>query len=199
MLRNTGMTREQLLGRLLEESSFLAFTPADLSKIEQRYRSGKYLYARFGYQWKHKNGNSRRGLASALHESLRTIFEEVVNKQGKSHYQLNFATLRGEAGTYLLRNIMLDIISADILLFDVTFLNPNVFFELGIAYATDRRVFLLVREDKKKSVPSDLQGLTISAYKDEDDFSLDASTRSDLKRLIGAIIKKKTKLKIRRS
>lgn len=193
------MNRQQLFRRLLEESSFLAFTPADLSKIEQRYRSKKYVYARFGYQWKHKRGNSRKGLASALRASLKTIFDEVAKKERNSNYQLNFATLRGEAGTYLLRRIMLDIISADILIFDVTFLNPNVFFELGIAYATDRRVFLLVRGDKKKSVPSDLQGLTISVYKDENDFSLDASTRTDLRRLIRAVIKKKSKLKPKRS
>lgn len=193
------MNKEQLLGTLLEQSSFLAFPPADLAKIEQRLRSKRRVYVRLGFQWKDKKGNSRREFTRSLRTSLEALFAQVASRIPNCQYKLDFAALRGEAGTYLLRNIMLDVISADILLFDITYQNPNVFFELGIAYATDRRVFVLVKEAKRQYVPSDLNGLTISTYREEAAFSLDPSTRSDFKKLVREIIRKKMKLQVERS
>jgi hypothetical protein len=176
---------------MLTQSDFLAFSSGDLTRIEQRQKSATRVYARIAYQWEGPQHTSRKGLATGLKQELRSLFDDVASNFPDPKYKLDFSPLRAEAGRYLLRRILLDLFSADLVFFDLTYLNPNVFFELGIAYSLSRRVLLLIREDMRHKVPSDMQGLTLTTYSDEDDFWFDSSTRSDLKSHIRNVIKEK--------
>jgi hypothetical protein len=82
--------------------------------------------------------------------------------------------LGASAGRLLFDGVYSKIQNADILVFDISEGNPNVFIELGIALALQRenmskRVFLIGRKNKEissieKLLPSDLQGAFVSEY-----------------------------------
>ncbi len=94
----------------------------------------------------------------------------------------------------VLHKIVFDILSADILFFDVSHLNANVFFELGIAYAVNTRLFLLRRADADADIPSDLAGLTYCKYRLSGDLCFDRSSETDIKTAMKSAIKDKAKL-----
>ena len=98
----------------------------------------------------------------------------------------------------MLHRIVLDILSADLLFFDVTYPNPNVFFELGIAYATNENLFLLLDERFKSSLPSDLAGLTYCKYSGERTFVLDSFAERDIKSAMKKVLARKMRLNSRK-
>jgi hypothetical protein len=189
-LTEVDVTWEQLIARALKQSPFLAFRREDVEKVEARHRSKRRVYVRFAYQWKDWKGNPRSGIYKALKKRAQKAFDEVVAKLPESSHRLDFAKLRGEAGTYLLRKIIVDTMCADILMLDLTYRNPNVLFELGLAYAMGRRFFLIVREDRKGDVPSDLDGLTISPYRGAMQFC-NSSTMRDIRSTFREVIRRK--------
>jgi hypothetical protein len=126
MVTKAGIVRE-----LLKQSPFLAFPNNELEKIDDRSRSKRNVFVRFGYQWNDEEGNSQKSLSIALRDKLRKLCAEVSNSLG-SKYKMNYASLRAQAGRPVLHKIVFDILSADILFFDVSQQNLNVFFELGI-------------------------------------------------------------------
>lgn len=56
---------------------------------------------------------------------------------------------------------------ADLVLCDMSALNPNVFFELGIRTAINKPVSLVVDDTSKKSVPFDLSSIQYQEYRSE--------------------------------
>ena len=104
---------------------------------------------------------------------------------------MNYASLRAEAGKPVLHKIVFDILSADILFFDVTYPNLNVFFELGIAYAANQNVFL-IRPRGINDLPSDLAGLTYCTYDFNTELTFDWRAETDIK----AAFKKTIQMKI---
>lgn len=184
------MTKADIVRHLLKQSPFLTFRAADLQRIERRLRSSRYVYVRFGYQWKDAHGHSRKEVASALKGTLKNLFEEVRAQLPSSRHALNYATLRAEVGQPVLHRIVRDIFSADLLLFDLTHLNANVLFELGIAYAIGRRIVVLMCEGANTDLPSDLAGLTYCRYK-APGLCLGTSAHSDLRALMRQIVREK--------
>ncbi len=150
---------------------------------------------RFGYQWKDKAGNPQTNLSIALRNKLRELFVEVLESESKPRYKLNYASLRAQAGKPVLHKIVFDILSADLLFFDVTYINANVFFELGIAYAANTNLFLLRREDSDQDVPSDLSGLTYCSYVFKRDFRINSSAESDIKAAMKRVLQNKVRPK----
>lgn len=54
--------------------------------------------------------------------------------------------------------------AADIVVADITKLNPNVMYELGFAHALGKRTFLLMDKRSRQSIPFDLAGTNIAFY-----------------------------------
>ena len=183
------MKKNEIVRQLLKQSRFLAFTSEDLKRYERRHRSGKYVYARFGFPWSDNRGNSRKSLSIAVRTELKDIFAELKAAFSDSNHELNYASLRAEAGKPVLQRIVFDILSADLLVFDLAYRNPNVLFELGIAYAIGAKAFLLLPDGIE--LPSDLSGLTYCKYKNPEDFSLDRTAREDIKRAMREVLKRK--------
>ncbi len=189
------MNRAEIGRQLLQQSPFLAFRKEELERIVQRYRSRRNVFVRFGYQWKDKAGNPQTNLSIALRNRLRELFVEVLDSESKPRYKLNYASLRAQAGKPVLHKIVLDILSADLLFFDVTYINANVFFELGIAYAANTNLFLLRRQDSDEDVPSDLSGLTYCSYQFKRDFRINSSAESDIKAAMRRVLRNKVRAK----
>ncbi len=53
---------------------------------------------------------------------------------------------------------------ADFVIADLTDSNPNIFYEIGLARAKNKRIILLIEQDKLHNVPSDLKGLLFITY-----------------------------------
>jgi hypothetical protein len=185
------MNKSEIVRQLLQQSPFLAFPKEELERIDQRYRSQRKVYVRFGYQWKDNAGNPQKDLSIALRDKLRELFAEAQGTSSKPRYALNYASLRAQAGKPVLHKIVFDILSADLLFFDVTYINANVFFELGIAYAANMNLFLLRREGSSHQVPSDLSGLTYCSYLFDRDFRIDSSAERDIKSAMRRILQNK--------
>jgi hypothetical protein len=100
-------------------------------------------------------------------------FSERSHKNGVE-YKITYKRLRASAGQTMLDSIIKRIEGSQIIIFDITNQNPNVFIELGIALYScklnkNSSIYLIKeKKDKSKSVldglPSDLQGFFISEY-----------------------------------
>jgi hypothetical protein len=191
------MNKSELMRQLLQASPFLSFRKEELEKIEARYHSRKNIFARFGYQWTDQHGESRKNLSIALRDSLRQLLGEVTKSIPDCRYELNYSSLRAQAGRPVLNKIVFDILSGDLLFFDISHLNANVFFELGIAYATNTNLFLLRQEGVKQQVPSDLSGLTHCSYHFDGKLILNSSSQSDIKAVMKKLIVQKMNANVR--
>jgi hypothetical protein len=187
------VTKAGIVRELLKQSPFLAFPKDELEKIDERWRSKRNVFVRFGYQWKDERGNSQMKLSIALRDTLRKLCAEVSDSLD-SKYKMNYARLRAQVGKPVLHKIVFDILSADILFFDVSQQNLNVFFELGIGYAANQNLFLMRRRGTKHSLPSDLDGLTYCTYEFGENLSLDSAAKRDIKSSFRKVIVNKTKL-----
>jgi len=80
-----------------------------------------------------------------------------------------------EAGNIHRRMFQL-IWSADVAVVDLSLLNPNVFYELGIRHALRRSLTVLVRR-KGTGVPFNIAGLNVIEYDETNERSLEAARR----------------------
>lgn len=56
------------------------------------------------------------------------------------------------------------IFEADVSVVDITSLNPNVFYELGVRHALHKYVTLVIRKNSDQSIPFNIRGLNIVGY-----------------------------------
>src|SRR6266849_8515334 len=95
-------------------------------------------------------------------------FLPVKDAIKKAAYAANFRIIslddqrpRSEA----IQEVLLsELARADCVVADLTGRNPNVFFELGLAQAMAKGLFLLMRSDTENDVPFDLRGLQFFFY-----------------------------------
>lgn len=124
------------------------------------------------YEWKLKEQAVRNDYSPIAIKSLMLQLENRVIKNLKDNsIKLRYNRLRATAGSYLLDGIIDRLDNCDALIFDITNLNPNVMFELGIAIVASRqlksrKVFIICegKDFNSAKIPSDLQGYFISLY-----------------------------------
>jgi signal transduction histidine kinase len=91
---------------------------------------------------------------------LRQSVDEVLSKIG-----VNSISSESSAGFTRQELISRNIAKADFIIADVTGNDPNVFFEIGLARAKEKKIIFLVKSDYHYKVPSDLQGYVFLTYK----------------------------------
>ncbi|MBE2226861.1 MAG: hypothetical protein IAE93_05950 [Ignavibacteria bacterium] len=124
----------------------------------------------FGYSWEGKG--LEKNSYKAFNEITTNAITNILNSKTfiKDSFVITSRRLRGSAGGYLLDKIFKMIKEADILIYDITSNNPNVMFELGIAYAIQKesnpnlRLFLIREKNMKEKDLNDLNGYFISEY-----------------------------------
>ncbi len=89
---------------------------------------------------------------------------EAVNIQGKSGeiihcHRADKSARPGEIITHIIENL----VSADIVIADLSGRNPNVFYELGVRHAVNNNTILIA--DNLDDIPFDLRGLRTITYK----------------------------------
>ena len=69
------------------------------------------------------------------------------------------------------------IFDADVSVVDITSLNPNVFYELGVRHALHKHVTLVIRNNSYLPIPFNIQGLTILSYDIDSEAQLESSRK----------------------
>jgi O-acetyl-ADP-ribose deacetylase (regulator of RNase III) len=69
------------------------------------------------------------------------------------------------------------IFDADVSVVDITSLNPNVFYELGVRHALHKHVTLVIRRNNNLPIPFNINGLNILAYDIDSDDQLERTRR----------------------
>ena len=127
---------------------------------------------RTAYQWKGEKGEERW---SFIRDRIDAVIDELKKSKCKKDLVIHSGRLRARHGASMSSNILQRCKKTDILLFDISDNNPNVFIELGMALAfhgiSKGNVFLLkevdpsIPDDKQDPpVPSDIQGYLITRY-----------------------------------
>jgi len=69
------------------------------------------------------------------------------------------------------------IFNADVAVVDVSFMNPNVYYELGVRHALNKHTTLVIRKNSNQPPPFNISGLNVLGY-DIDDDKLDVSRKT---------------------
>jgi Domain of unknown function (DUF4062)/Predicted nucleotide-binding protein containing TIR-like domain len=80
--------------------------------------------------------------------------------------------------------IINELSSADAVVADITEANPNIYFELGVAYALGIPSVLIMNEGEHLRLPFDMGGAPVIFYNESDINSMQASVSKAIKRLV---------------
>jgi hypothetical protein len=134
------------------------------------------IFKIFGaYNWNKTDENQKESKNNltvlAIKELIKQLEVRIEKSLKDSNTKLRYNRLRATAGSFLLDGIRDRIINSNAIIFDITSLNPNVMFELGIAIEASRhikgaKVYIICEGDKfnHEKIPSDLHGYFISFY-----------------------------------
>jgi hypothetical protein len=138
------------------------FREEDYEFIENELRQSDRVKVVFGHQWESSHYST-----GDLRANLQGVFEAAVarynGEPGHEKVHLLFVPLSAGYGEHLFNEIVRDIVSADIAVFDTSDLNPNVMIEMGVALTWGVRVLPVKAEDTPVP-PSDISGQTWASY-----------------------------------
>jgi len=104
--------------------------------------------------------NDAQGAVTDFDVVYEEIIEEVVANR------LEIRCLRSDkvqAPGWVHRDMLQHIVQADVTVVDISTLNPNVFYELGVRHALRKGVTVLIRK-KGTQIPFNIRGLRIIEY-----------------------------------
>lgn len=67
------------------------------------------------------------------------------------------------------------IFDADLAVVDISFMNPNVYYELGVRHALNKSTTLVIRKNSNQPPPFNISGLNVLGYDIDDDQKLESS------------------------
>lgn len=144
----------QLIDKWLEKYKYRGTTFTKASKIyEVAYKhinvSPKYIFMAMEYKSKEMVNDYNNTLSRAVHS---------LNNMGSSIEVINYPIMTGEGKSINITNDIYEKIdNCSIFIADTTEANPNVMYELGIAYSKQKPIILVRDKTKKKfKVPSDI-------------------------------------------
>ncbi len=140
------------------------FTDQDWEYIYTTRQKQDSLRVVFGYQFKSVNYDSDR-LVKNLENEFSGAVMQYNSTPGNDRILLDFKELRAGYGEHIFNQIVRDIISSDIAVFETSDFNPNVMIEMGIALTWGVRV-LPIRSEGCPPPPSDISGQTWVTCKD---------------------------------
>lgn len=164
-------------------------TDMDWSIILSRLKDVKNLYVVLGHQFDSSffdTDKLRKNIEGMFSRSLEVYEQRNPELQ---RVKLKFKALRAEYGQHLFNAITKDIISADIAVFELSDLNPNVMIEIGVAL-TWGVATLIIRERSSPTPPSDISGHPWAAY-DDNAAIFDAEHSENLISLLELVLIKK--------
>jgi hypothetical protein len=168
------------------------FTQEDMDIVAERIMKDDELRVVLGVQFQSMHYNTEM-----LKNNLEAKFQKAVNEYNKKaniyKVTLTFQSLSAGYGEHLFNEIVRDIISADIAVFEASDLNPNVMIEIGVALTWGVLVFP-IKEERCSKLPSDISGQTWSEYRHNAAEFLDPNQSNKLLEMIDRAARKKGRL-----
>ncbi len=165
------------------------FTDVDRNYVQIELLKKKTLKVVLGYQFQSIHYNSEK-----LKENLKNQFQESVDnynsKFSGEKLILNFKGLAAGYGEHLFNQIAREIISADIVLFETSDLNPNVMIELGVALTWGKSVLPIKKHGCDKP-PTDISGQTYADYINDAETFISSNHDTDMFAMVERVIMKK--------
>ena len=96
-------------------------------------------------------------------EQFLGLYNMLKNKLGDRYDFSNAGDLDNQQS--ILQDIVMGIGNADVIIADVTGLNPNVFYELGLCHALDKKVILITQDISE--LPFDIRSYRVDEYTTE--------------------------------
>ncbi len=182
-------TQKEVKSPPLPIGSPYGFTDQDWETVAELKSETSKISVVFGYAFKSENYDTDK-----LKENVESTFIRAVGvynqKGGALRIGLNFNTLSAGYGEHLFNEIVRNIISADIAVFDTSDLNPNVMLEMGVALTWGLRV-LPIKSEKCPKPPSDISGQTWADYRDSGEVWVDNKCEEKIVRMIDRAMRKK--------
>ena len=158
---------------------------------EVKGRPGQ-LHVVFGFQFESTHYDTEN-----LKQNVEEMFQNAVEAYNKlpdaATVELIFQPLAAGYGEHLFNEIVRDIISADIAVFDTSDLNPNVMLEMGVALTWGVRV-LPIKEENCPEPPSDISGQTWVKYRGSGSEFVDSGHKNKLYRMVERAARKKGRI-----
>jgi hypothetical protein len=102
------------------------------------------------------------GTTACTEDEWTGIFEQMI-RPAVTGSKLGFDCKRAKPGTgNVIKDILNQVNSADVVIADLTDRNPNVFYELGVRHTLKNRTILIAQD--MEHVPSDLRGYWVIIY-----------------------------------
>ena len=165
------------------------FREEDWEALNERKPTPDVLFVVVGHQFESQYFES-----ALLTANLKAAFERALAAYnvlpGSSPTRLDFRPLAAGYGEHLFNEIVRDIISSDIAVFETSDLNPNVMVELGVALTWGVRVLPIKCEGRPRP-PSDISGQTWADYRHNGSVFLDPEHPRKLLRMVERAVRKK--------
>lgn len=110
-----------------------------------------------------ESGNLHYFVLLPLDASMRRL-RDAIGRTLREERAIPFFVDELPAGAAWVDDIVLRIRSSNVVVADITRLNPNVMFELGIAHGLGKPLILLINEEEDVDLPSDLVGYQYLMY-----------------------------------
>lgn len=165
------------------------FTEGDWEFVEGELLQQNRLKVVFGHQWEsgyYSTSDLRSNVKSGFDAALAAYNDESGNETA----ELLFVPLSAGYGEHLFNEIVRDIVSADIAVFDTSDSNPNVMIEMGVALTWGVRVHPIKFRGSPKT-PSDISGQTWASY-DDDGLRWDEGHEDRLLRMVRRAMRRRS-------
>lgn len=101
------------------------------------------------------------------HEHFRALYEEILKPAVET---LGYETKRADdfkKGGAITKDIVLPLAEADLVVADLTALNPNVFYELGVRHSLRAQGTIMIMDDSQDSIPFDIGAYRVIRFKSD--------------------------------
>jgi DNA-binding MarR family transcriptional regulator len=190
-MASQGMSSIQAIRPPVPVGSPYGFSDEDWEIVAERKARADTLFVVLGHQFQSEHYDSNE-----LRRNIEAMFLKAVNEYNQlpssSPVHLEFHPLAAGYGEHLFNEIARDIIAADIALFEMSDLNPNVMLEMGVALTWGVRVLPIKAEGQIKP-PSDVSGQTWADYRDSAETFIDHDHERKLVRMVERAIRKKAR------
>lgn len=167
MPQNTETVEQRIAISPVPVGSPYGFTDEDWELVTTRKNDHTKIYIVFGFQFESSYYNR-----NSLVENIEFMFADALheykkNDRSASDVEIEFKTLAAGYGGHLFNQIACDIISSDIVVFDISDRNTNVMIELGVALTWGTRVLLIRDYRSPKDISTDISGQTWAEYSND--------------------------------
>ena len=165
------------------------FTDEDWETVSEHKGRQDYLYTVLGHQFESEFFDTEV-LRTNVESMMRAAVDRHNSRPANEPLSLKHKNLSAGYGEHLFNEIARDIIGADIAIFEVSDLNPNVMLEMGVALTWGVRV-LPIKATSRPKPPSDVSGQTWADYTENASAFVDPEHHQKLARMVERAVRKK--------